>query len=201
MIPTLHGLSPQEPLKPKAGDISVLLAPSYAQASHLRQQISLLQHQFKGILNPTPYLQLQRFRIGLEALDALRPALRYLAQQHAPIDILAQSLEPFYSTLRAKEMLKCRVDIKAIYKLYEDLGTVLLEGNIPPLELDLSPHVTMLDDIRIIQLDTQPYQQLLFQAQRLVVVRLKGPGFYTALFSLPLAGCSSEEPRLEQGHL
>jgi hypothetical protein len=198
---TVYGLSPQEPPRSKAGDICVLLAPNYEQATQLRQRLGKMQEEFKGLLNPTPYLQLQRFRIGKEALDALRPSLKRVAQQIAPIDIKAQSLEPFYSTLRSKELLKCRVEVSEVHALYKHLVATLLEGNIVPLELDLSIYVTMLEDIKIVQLEPKPYEEFLFTARRLVVARLKGPGFYTALFSLPLAGCETEEAQAEQGHL
>jgi hypothetical protein len=198
---TMYGLSSNEISKPRAGDICVLLAPSYEQATLVRQHLSELQQEFKGFLNPTPYLRLQRFRIGKEALDVLRPSLRIVANQTAPLDILAQSLEPFYSTLRSKELLKCRVDVSAVEGLFKLLTVTLLDGKIAPLELDLHPHVTMLEDVQMFRLKSKPYQQLLFTAQRLVVVRLKGPGFYTALFSMPLSGCENEETRAEQGHL
>ncbi len=198
---TLHGLSPQEASRPRAGDICILLAPNYEQATHLRQRISHLQEEFKGLLNLTPYLQLQRFRVGKEALNVLRPSLKNIAQQISPINIKAKSLEPFYSTLRSQELLKCRVEIDGVYKLYELLIQTLLEADISPLELDLSTHVTMLEDIKVIRLEPKPYDEHLFTAQRLVVVRLKGPGFYTALFSVSLAGCEIEETQAEQGHL
>jgi hypothetical protein len=198
---TLHGLYPQEHLRPKAGDICILLAPSYEQAASLRQRILHLQEDFKGVLNPTPFLQLQRFRIGKEALDVLKPSLKMLAQNLSPISIQAKTLEPFYSTLRSKELLKCRVDISEAEKIYELLVKLLLDGNIAPLELELSPHVTILEDVKMVRLDTKPFDELLFMAQRLVVVRLKGPGFYTALFSISLAECENEEARVEHGHL
>jgi 2'-5' RNA ligase len=201
MIPTLHGLSPQETSRPKAGDICILLAPDYEQATHLRQRINHLQEEFKGLLNPTPYLQLQRFRITKETLDALQPSLKQVAQHITPMAIQAKSLEPFYSTLREQELLKCRIDITEVYKLYDLLMQTLLEANISPLELDLSTHITMLENIKMIRLEPKRYEELLFTAQRLLVVKLKGPGFYTALFSLPLAGCKFEEALTEQGHL
>ena len=196
-----NGSLANETSKPRAGDICVLLAPSYEQASLVRQRLAEMQQEFKGFLNPTPYLQLQRFRIGKEALDALRPSLRSVAQQTASLDILAQSLEPFYSTLRSKELLKCRVDVSVLEGLFKLLTITLLDGKITPLEFELHSHVTMLEDVQMLRLKTKPYKQLLFTAQRLVIVKLKGPGFYTALFSLPLAGCETEETRAEQGHL
>jgi hypothetical protein len=198
---TMYGLSPNETSKPRAGDICILLAPNYEQAAHMRQRLSTLQQEFKGFLNPTPYVQLQRFRIGKEALDALRPSVRTVAQQTPPLSIMAQSLEPFYSTMRAKELLKCRVDVSLVQELFVRLTGTLLDGKVTPLELELHPHVTMLEDVQMISLKAKPYAHLLFTAQRLVIVRLKGPGFYTALFSLPLSGCDPEEARVEQGHL
>ena len=146
-------------------------------------------------------MQLQRFRIGREALNVLRLSLKHVAQQMNPIAIRAKSLEPFYSTLRSQELLKCRVDVREVYGLYDLLTQTLLEANISPLELDLNSHVTMLEDIKVIRLEPKPYDEHLFTAQRLVVVRLKGLGFYTALFSVPLAGCLNEETQNEQGHL
>jgi hypothetical protein len=198
---TLHGLYPQEHLRPRAGDICILLAPSYEQVASLRQRLQRIQEDFKGLINPTPFLQLQRFRIGKEALDVLKPSLKMLAANVSPIPIQAKTLEPFYSTLRTKELLKCRVDILGVEKIYGLLVKLLLDGNIAPLELELSPYVTILEDIKMVRLNTKAFNELLFVAQRLVIVRLKGPGFYTALYSIPLAECKDEEARVEHGYL
>ncbi len=173
---------------PRAGDICALLVPNYDQSSLIRNQLEHLRGQFGG-LDVTPlHVLCQRFRADKAQLERLKPRLEKLSQSTEAMTIVGLDVEPFYSTFRARELLKCRLEASEIlYKFVTALNDVLLAEQIVPLNPDMPEWVTLLEDIHVGRLQTHPYERQLFVGQRLLLSELRAPGRFKALHSFALA--------------
>jgi hypothetical protein len=175
---------------PKTGDICALLVPNYDQGGVIRAKLESLREQFEfGGVDVSPlHLLCQRFRADKSQLEHLKPKLREFVQTTEAIQVTGTDIEPFYSTFRSLELLKCRITpSEQIEKFVAALNTLLEGQQIAPLNLGAPEWVTLLEDIHVGRLQTHPYAHPLFVGQRLLISELRAPGRFKALYSFPLA--------------
>lgn len=172
----------------QTGDICALLIPSYAESIALKSRLKDLHQRYGGEIASPLHLTCQRFRASEEQLEQLKPKLIRLATRTQPIPLLGQNLEPFYSTFRQQEILKCRISptdslISFVTKLSKELEDLSIEPHFPWV----SELVTLFEDIHVDLLRKEDYPTRLFWGQRLVLTQIKAPGRYKALFSVSLS--------------
>ncbi len=173
---------------PKTGDICALLVPNYDQGGLIRTKLERLRGQFGGVDALPLYLLCQRFRADKTHLERLKPRLKDLVQTTTGIEVTGRDVEPFYSTFRARELLKCRITASdTLEKFVTALNTLLQDHDITPLNPVTPEWVTLLEDIHVGRLQTHPYHQQLFVGQRLLLSELRAPGRFKALHSFALA--------------
>jgi hypothetical protein len=173
---------------PRAGDICALLVPNYDQSSVIRSELESLRGRFGGVDATPLHVLVQRFRADKIQLEKLKPQLKALTQTTKAMSVTGIDVEPFYSTFRALELLKCRiVTPDGLEKFISTFNDALLEQHITPLNLALPEWVTLLEDIHVGRLQTHAYSQQLFVGQRLLLSELRAPGRYKALHSFALA--------------
>jgi hypothetical protein len=173
---------------PRTGDICALLVPNYDQGAVIRTELETLRGRFGGVDVTPLHVLCQRFRADKAQLEALKPHLKTLAQTTKAVAITGTDVEPFYSTFRSMELLKCRIaSHESLEKFVAALNTVLQGQQIEPLNAALPEWVTMLEDIHVGRLQTHPYQQQLFVGQRLLLSELRAPGRFKALHSFALS--------------
>jgi hypothetical protein len=178
---------------PKSGDICALLVPNYDQGASIRGQLEGLRGQFGGTDVTPLHVLCQRFRADKAQLEVLKAHLKHLVQKTSAIQVSGTSIEPFYSTFRAKELLKCHITLpEGLEKFVAALDAVLHEHEIEPLNPVLPEWVTLLEDIHVGRLQSHPYEQKLFVGQRLLLSELRSPGRFKALHSFALAGTEVE---------
>ena len=173
---------------PRTGDICALLVPNYDQGASIRGQLETLRGQFGGTDATPLHVLCQRFRADKVQLEALKHQFKHLVQQTSAINIQGGSIEPFYSTFRAKELLKCHITPpEGLGKFVVALNAVLHEHEIEPLNATLPEWVTLLEDIQVGRLQPHPYERQLFIGRRLLISELRAPGRFKALHSFALA--------------
>jgi hypothetical protein len=173
---------------PRAGDICALLVPNYNQSSSIRAKLETLREQFGGSDVMPLHVLCQRFRADKARLESLKPHLKTLVQTTTAVNLKSLDIEPFYSTFRSRELLKCRIVVpETLQKLITSLDALLLEHGITPLNVGLPEWVTLLEDIHVGRLQPHPYEQNLFVGQRLLLSELRAPGSFKALYSFALA--------------
>ncbi len=166
------------------GDICALLVPSYTQAQSLNINLVDLKEKYGGQIAKPIHLTCQRFQADSEQLELLKPKLIHLAARTSALQLQGKQIEPFYSTFREQEILKCRIEatkeidafVKALNRELEDVG---IEPHFPWV----SELVTLLEDIQISRLQNATYDRHLFLGQRLMLTQIKAPGRYKPLFS------------------
>lgn len=173
---------------PKTGDICALLVPNYDQGGVIRTQLESLRQQFGGVDVSPLHLLCQRFRADKSQLENLKPKLKDLVQTTRAIQVTGTDIEPFYSTFRSLELLKCRITTsEGLEKFVVALNVLLEEQQIAPLNLGTPEWVTLLEDIHVGRLQAHPYAHPLFVGRRLLISELRAPGRFKALYSFPLA--------------
>lgn len=173
---------------PRSGDICALLVPNYDQGASIRSQLEGLRGQFGGVDVTPLHVLCQRFRADKGQLEVLKPHFKQLVQKTSAIKVSGVSIEPFYSTFRARELLKCHIAFpEGLEKFVTALNSVLQEQGIEPLNPALPEWVTLLEDIHVGRLQSHPYEQQLFVGRRLLLSELRSPGRFKALHSFPLA--------------
>jgi hypothetical protein len=173
---------------PRTGDICALLVPNYDQGSAIRGQLEVLRGQFGGTDVTPLHVLCQRFRADKAQLETLKPHFKSLVQQTSAIRIYGSSIEPFYSTFRARELLKCHIaPPEGLEKFVTALNGVLKEHETEPLDLALPEWVTLLEDIQVGRLQPHPYERQLFVGRRLLISELRAPGRFKALHSFAFA--------------
>jgi hypothetical protein len=173
---------------PRSGDICALLVPNYDQGASIRGQLETLRGQFGGTDVTPLHVLCQRFRADKAQLETLKPHFKQLVQGTSAISIFGSSVEPFYSTFRATELLKCHITLpEGLEKFVTALNIVLKEHAIEPLDLAPPEWVTLLEDIQVGRLQTHPYARQLFVGRRLLISELRAPGRFKALHSFALA--------------
>jgi hypothetical protein len=173
---------------PKTGDICALLVPNYDQGGVIRAQLESLRGQFGGVDAAPLHVVCQRFRADKAQLENLKPKLKELVQTTKAIQVTGSDIEPFYSTFRSLELLKCRLTASEnLEKFVVALNTLLQEQDIAPLNLANPEWVTLLENIHVGRLQTHPYAQPLFVGQRLLISELRAPGRFKALHSFALS--------------
>lgn len=172
---------------PKTGDICALLVPNYDQGGVIRSQLENLRHHYGGVNVSPVHVLCQRFRADKEQLENLKPHLKHFAQTTPTIAVSGLDVEPFYSTFRALELLKCRIATsEQLEKFVATLNILLREQGITPLNLDSPEWVTLLEDIHVGRLQSRSYKEQLFVGQRLLLSELRAPGRFKALHSFAL---------------
>jgi hypothetical protein len=172
---------------PRTGDICALLVPNYDQGGVIRARLEGLREQFGGVDAAPLHVLCQRFRADKAQLEALKPRLKNLVQTAPAIDVMGGDIEPFYSTFRALELLKCRIThSESLEKFVASLNTLLYEHDITPLNIVTPEWVTLLEDIHVSRLQAHPYSQQLFVGKRLLLSELRAPGRFKALHSFAL---------------
>jgi hypothetical protein len=172
---------------PKAGDICALLVPNYDQGGAIRAQLETLRAQFGGVDAAPLHVLCQRFRADKVQLEKLKPHLKTFAQTTGSIQVAGSTLEPFYSTFRALELLKCRLSTSdSLEKFVVALNALLQEQGSTPLNPMTPEWVTLLENIHVGRLQAHPYPQHLFTGQRLLLSELRAPGRFKALYSFAL---------------
>lgn len=173
---------------PKSGDICALLVPNYDQGASIRSQLEGLRGQFGGTDVTPLHVLCQRFRADKAQLETLKPHLKQLIQKTSAIKVSGTSIEPFYSTFRARELLKCHITLpEGLEKFVVALNAILQEHNIEPLNVAPPEWVTLLEDIHVGRLQAHPYERQLFVGRRLLLSELRAPGRFKALHSFALA--------------
>jgi len=172
----------------QTGDICALLIPSYGESIALKSRLKDLHKRYGGEIASPLHLTCQRFRATTEQLEQLKPRLIRLATATPPLPLMGQNLEPFYSTFRQQEILKCRITpteklVHFVTKLSEELEDLGIDPHFPWV----SELVTLFEDIQVGLLRKEDYPQRLFWGQRLVLTQIKAPGRYKALFSASLS--------------
>lgn len=185
---------PNKRVTSQAGDLCILLAPSYSQSPVIRTQLADLQRQFGGEIIAPLHLTCGRFQATEAQLEVLKPQLLTLCKRSTPLHVRGNYLEPFYSTFRAQEILKCHVDLNEELEAFvEEVRTITktvgIESNysVAPLLL------TLLEGVTLNHLNIFPFRRKLFIGQRLLLARIKSPGRYTTLFSAAFAGVQEAE--------
>jgi hypothetical protein len=179
---------------PRAGDICALLVPNYNQSRSIRAQLEHLREQFGGSDVMPLHVLCQRFRADKAQLELLKPQLKTLVQTTTAVQVNGLGIEPFYSTFRARELLKCRIAVpETLEKLIAALDALLQEHGITPLNIGTPEWVTLLEDIHVGRLQPHPYTQHLFVGQRLLLSELRAPGSFKALYSFALAGAETSK--------
>lgn len=178
------------------GDLCILLVPTYSQSPVIRTQLADLQRQFGGEIVAPLHITCQRFAATDEQLEALKPLLVALCESSSPVHVTGARLEPFYSTFRAQEILKCHVEPS------EDLSEFIGGVKAVTDSLGIQGHyeferilITLLEGVSINHLKVFSFRRKLFIGQRLLVTRIKSPGNYTTLFSAAFSGV--REPELQ----
>ncbi len=173
----------------QVGDICALLIPSYAEAAALKLRLKDLHQKYGGEIAKPIHLTCQRFRVDEFQLEALKPRLIRLASRTAPVPLMGQNLEPFYSTFRQQEILKCRISpSEALTQFVDGLNREIEDLGIVPHFAWVSELVTLFEDIYVGGLlKKEDYPARLFWGQRLVLTQIKAPGRYKALFSVSLS--------------
>jgi hypothetical protein len=173
---------------PKTGDICALLVPNYDQGGVIRTQLETLRGRFGGLDASPLHVLCQRFRADKSQLENLKPKLKELVQTTRAIQVTGSDVEPFYSTFRSLELLKCRLTAtESLEKFVASLNALLQEQNVAPLNLANPEWVTLLEDIHVGRLQAHPYAHNLFVGQRLLISELRAPGRFKALHSFALA--------------
>jgi hypothetical protein len=148
---------------PRTGDICTLLVPNYSQSSLVRDQLETLRGRFGGTVTFPLHVICQRFRADTEQLETLTADLEMLAQTTQAINISGTTVEPFYSTFRSLELLKCRLSrSESLEKFIAALNLVLNKHRITPLNPLLPEWVTLIENIQMGRLQKHPYDQPLF---------------------------------------
>jgi hypothetical protein len=173
---------------PKTGDICALIVPNYDQGGVIRTQLETLRRQFGGVDVSPLHVLCQRFRADKPQLEILKPKFKELALTTRAVEVTGTDIEPFYSTFRSLELLKCRIATsEGLEKLVTALNALLAEQQIAPLNLGTPEWVTLLEDIHVGRLQTHPYGHPLFVGRRLLISELRAPGRFKALYSFALA--------------
>jgi hypothetical protein len=173
---------------PRTGDICALLVPNYDQGVSIRSQLEVLRGQFGGTDVTPLHVLCQRFRADKAQLELLKPHFKQLVQNTSAISVSGTSIEPFYSTFRARELLKCHImPPEGLEKFVTALDAILHEHGIEPLNVALPEWVTLLEDIHVGRLQAHPYEQQLFVGRRLLISELRSPGRFKALHSFALS--------------
>jgi hypothetical protein len=173
---------------PRTGDICALLVPNYDQGASIRSQLEHLRAQFGGTDVTPLHVLCQRFRADKAQLEVLKAQFKQLVQRTSAIKISGVSIEPFYSTFRAKELLKCHITPpEGLEKFVVALGAILHEHEIEPLNVSPPEWVTLLEDIQVGRLQSHPYERQLFVGRRLLISELRAPGRFKALHSFAFA--------------
>ena len=178
----------------QVGDLCILLVPTYGQSPVIRTQLADLQRQFGGEIVAPLHVTCQRFNATDEQLEDLKPHLTALCERSAPVHVRGKRLEPFYSTFRAQEILKCHVEPS------RDLKEFIKGVQAATEAVDIEGHysfenilITLLEGVKINHLNVFTFRRKLFIGQRLLVTRIKSPGHYTTLFSAAFAGVQEAE--------
>lgn len=173
---------------PKPGDTCILLVPAYSDAATIRLVLGKLQQRFGGEIAAPIHLSCQRFRATHQELLQLKPKLVQLISQTPPIPIRGEALEPVYSTFRAVERLRLRIQPDStLTTFFHELNSVLEAMMLTPLQPTLPEGIVLLEDIKMSILKVERYPHKLFTCQRLMLSQLKAPGRYQALFSIPFS--------------
>ena len=168
----------------RVGDICAFIVPSYTEAQSIRSQLTALQLRYGGEAAELKLLS-QRFRTNATQFELLKLRLNALARATAPLGIMGERVEPFYSTFHEQEILKCHVRRnKALEVFFEQFTQVLLELNIKPQVQDMPKRLTLLEDVHMKRLQQEGYRRLLFVGQRITLAKVKAPGHHTELFSV-----------------
>lgn len=177
----------------QTGDLCLLLAPTYSQSPVIRIQLADLQRQFGGEIVAPLHVTCQRFRASDTQLAALKPRLEAFAKTAEPIHVCGERLEPFYSTFRAQEILKCHLEPNPTLDHFRAALAQRLEAvGIAQQNAEPDP-VTMLEGITINHLNTFGFRRKLFIGQRLLLTRTRSPGHYETLFSTAIANTKEAE--------
>jgi len=184
----------------QVGDLCVLLVPTHSQSPVIRTQLADLQRQFGGEIVAPLHVTCQRFSATDEQLEALKPHLSALCERSAPIHVVGKRLEPFYSTFRAQEILKCHLAANSnLTKFISDVKASMSAAGIGAhYEASDSP-ITLLEGVKINRLNVFEFRRKLFIGQRLLLTRIKSPGHYSTLFSAAFADVL--EPELQVSDL